>query len=82
VTLARSGHIRQPRKAGPVGRSDGAASGRKLVSQRAEQRSAGREKEQPMYTEPYQRQNTPGTVSRSLTQNTSRVVSRALNAYH
>ena len=35
-----------------------------------------------MCTEPYQRQDTLGAVSRSLTQNPSRVVSRALNAYH
>jgi hypothetical protein len=35
-----------------------------------------------MYTEPYQRQDTPGAVSRSLTPNRSRVASRALSAYH
>ena len=35
-----------------------------------------------MCTEAYQRQYTPGAVSRSLAQNPSRAASRALNAYH
>jgi len=35
-----------------------------------------------MCTELYQRQDTSSAVSRSLAQHPSRVVSRALNAYH